>query len=713
SLLGEFVSDFKVDVSRYASENVVSFSISLDKRGRKYSSDYQVFARNKPTPPPEGSDELHEGKYLRRVSVNPTPIYIDVKGGALTGNYYTFNPMSESDSSLTIDTTDPKISMTAYAGGNIDDAYKEYSWEVSPTFTDDWITGVESATGTSNYLRIKPNGYDTQVLDATGQTVNVGVWSKDKGEVFVGCKATYTEGGTTQEINADKGTAIVYLRGIKKVTLDSVASSNLVPWSPIYEQYPYVDGHSRSEVTEGYVAPGKSVSLAAVVYHSNVNFNNGVIWTLETKESCAGSWEACTDSKWASLGNPDSNLKINSISIGRNASNSRVFRITATSQFDPTKKASVVIGVLPDTRRSSGIGEYSRGFYTNMDNLYYNKDDGQGSALIKDILFMKCTKVDGAGEQGDSSDKVRIVKDENGDFRLLIEYDAFSYSGLQKENLYKGAGGIKIHLTIGYVGMDGKYYMTGQQWSTYKSEFEAQEGITLDTNTQIYQHDFTYELKAVEVTRVSPTNDVIVLEKGKSRMVGVTTSFYNLRAPRGNTYYFGAYIGSESSTSDMTKNLIIPGNGSLNSQFSVSKAFEYGDIDEYVDQAIIELSAKAATVKREYLTDPMTLRLTADDYYRISPGAFDKSFTWYKVITANVEGAPVYIPTKDSTSTDTGLSFPGTISTSESSPTTITGLDTNGNTVTASVYKSGVYYKLKYNAKTYTYNTTYKYWKEG
>ena len=696
SLLGEYVSSFDVDLSRYEHESIVSYDMQIEKRGQSYHGDYQVYVRNQELPPTVTVEDPDADPTLNRLTMEPPRIYIDIKNNQLFGRYYKSNPTSSADSYLTFNTGSPQVGYRAFPTGTISHDKITYTWSVDAS-SDGWA----SITGSD----------DTALLDVTNVDFQHAVTSYN---VRVSAVGAYTKDGENKTTPAVTANGTINLRMCRSVTVTPNASPNIKDWDDIYKENPY-NGHEANEA-DFYVTygGGQSISFRAKPELVNVLDQTGVTWKLESRRYDGGDadWSEINDPNIARLMTPTSNLTTNVVQLGKGATNDFAFRITAYSEYDNTVYGSKIFGILPSTRTSSADGAYSRGYRTNISSLYYGERPYPQNDVptVNEVKFMAVTMVDGVGNSSEAdhgASKVKISKDANGEIRLYLDYNAFSYSGDQKKNFYDG--NVLVHYVMGYTSNDATkpYCIIGQGLSAYKSQVAAALECSESQLTEL-QKDCTYSPKPVVTSKVSPTSDIIVLPKGKAKNISVTTKYYNLMEPKGGTYFFGAYLGKNTDNAgDMANNLLKAGAGDVNKDFSVSMMTGYGNADTFVDEGTVTLSAKAGG---KYMTDPITLRLTADDYYRIKIGQYADSYTDYKVITANVEGSDVYFPTRESTSTEPGLKFPTSISTQVNGPTTITGLDANGNTITAGIYAQGNYLYINYGSKKYKYSPTSKSW---
>ena len=674
ALLGNYIVDFQVNADRVPNENMLMFTLCYDKNGREYVGNYQVLMRNRAYADTEVSENTIEANASLAINLSPQLVYIDIVNERVPSYY--IDTITESSKRTATDAGIP-LTATVYctqASAN-DNVVWELKNEDSDVFRMDTEEGQTSnLTWTTAVKSFKQSPTDLFTLQIT-KTIPVG------------------EG----ELSANPKTAQILLRRIKSINL--FALSGATGWT---NQHTEAGGEKAPEAN-GYVFEGangklQNLELNAAITASNIAYGGGLTWELYMKNA-AGDWDVCNNTSFASIKTKRTETSTtNTVQMGAAAKNGQVYKVVATSIFDPSWKAEYVFGVAPSTKLD-GDGFNSRGFYTNMSAYMDGMTAQSDNVPVSQLVYLKVTKIDGSSNVGDWEDKVVIKQDADGNWRLFANYDAFSYSGPQKADFY--GGGINIHLTYGYFGPDGKLYINGEGAGSCKAEMAAMLNVDESEITQ-YAQDFVYKLNAVVVTKISPAANTIVISKGEDRVVHVKTSFYNLISPRNGMYYFGVYID------DMYNNLIQPGKGDVNQYFSVRYTSNYGDTDKFVDQATVSLSAKSLAAQKKYMVNPVKFRLTANDYYLINTTSpYADSYTDYNLVIANVEGTNVFIPGPELTDASAGFTWPSAAETSE---TDITGLKADGTSVTAKVYKQNKKYYLKYAGRTYTYNSTYNFW---
>lgn len=687
ALLGDYIVGFNVDTTRVSDENILQFTLSYKKNNEIYDGNYQVLMRNRAYADKEKEGDSPEKNAVLNISVKPNVVYVDIVNDQVPSYYE--NTISDL-SKRTVTTAGIPFNATVFTNqGTITDV----DWNLNGA--DAEVFDLSTGNGAATYLQW--DGKSKMFKESPVDSFNL-----------VATKTiTLTDGETTLE--ASPKTAKILLRRIKSIAL--YALSGATQWK---EEYGTVYGGVSDSEAQGYAYMGTNgkyqpINLNAAISASNIAYGGGLTWKIYMK-SATGTWSELNNSSLATLKDTETLLgTANVVNFGSGVENGQVFKVVATSIFDPSYEASYVFGIAP-SGNSDGNGFYSRGYYTDMGALLKANDHLHASmSPFSKLVYLKVTNVDAAGQTGLSADKVKVIRDADGNLRLYIDFDAFAYSGEQKESFYTGT--VSIHITIGYYDELGNLCIDGKESATYKAELEAQENRQVSQSyvvngTTIYcemSNDIVYQPKAVKTTKVSPTDEVLVIGKGKTQSVTASTSYYNILSPRNGLYYLGVYLD------DMYNNMLEPGKGATNAYFEVGLTSSYGDTNKYVDSATIQLKAKTLSAQKKYLTEPMILRMAANDFYLIKTTPHDDSHTDYKVLIANVEGTECYIAGPEATG---ALAWEAAVKTEVEAGTkkTVTGQDSSGGDVTATVYKSGNKYYCEYGGRTYTYNPTYNFW---
>lgn len=675
-LLGNNVSDFKVDTSRVATENILGFELVYTKSGKSYKGNYQVLMRNKMYADKTNSVTPTTPSGRLAISITPKIVYMDIVGGDAKRYYVdtissaNVNPANALDSNYsgTITTIPFKASVTSTVPG----AGNTVTWK---------LLGHDSA------MFNEPSTADAATFDLTW---NVAKDFKDSPtdyfQIEISKSANQADGTT---VEAEEKYAHVFLRRVHSITVNPL--TGVTAWREDFEEA----GGMPTSGAMGYAYVGSNgkyvdMSLNAAILSSNIEHGGGLTWKLE-KKNTSGNWEACSDTYAKLQTTTTMTSTSNTIIFGSGAKHGDLYRVVATSVFDPSVSGEYVFGVAPNSA-GNGNGFNSRGYCVDL-NSYINSIPG-----LEDFNIAEITLFDVAN-MFDDEDSVVVAKGADGRYYLYFDYNAFKYSGQDKHNMYHVVG--EIMLTVKGVGWDKPV--------PNPTDEDRKKYDPFGNTSPIH-----YPILPVYVTAVSPANNVIVIPKGKSVNVKVQTSYYNVIEQK----YFGIYID------DMDTNLNRAGMGDYNAYLSANVTSGYGDRYNYVDVMTSSLTAKAS--QKDYPTLPMTVRFTADDYYISSNHAGlsevagvnwhgnphtgpypTSSYCDYTVYVANVSDASVFIPTPE-TSSGTCV-WPGNVSTAEVS---VSGYNAEGKLVAdiAKVYVSNNKYKCKYNGHTYTYNKTYHYW---
>lgn len=708
SLLGEYITGFTVDTSRVEEDNVLMFKLSYTKNGKTYDGNYQVLMRNRAYANKNKVQQNPKGNAKVSININPELVYINIKNDQVEGYYEKDDDLTQAPPHTL---TSSGVPFTVTVSTNLGDK-PGCKWELLNEDEDIFEMSSDK---------------DTEV-----ETINL-TWDKKKKPFkdspvdafkLVATKTiTLTDGSDT--IDANPKLAQILLRRIKSISLYSL--SGTTQWKPEYDTYENNGKTSiKSSEAQGYAYKGTGslympINLNASIVASNIAYGGGVSWEIEMKDD-AGTWVKCTNANYARLDDVDGITETSTnmtVILGSAAENGDLFRVTAKSLFDDSFKASYIFGVAPTD--DGDLGYNSRGFYTSLSGYYKGQKLHNNDPVVDEVMYVSVVEVVNAQSGLDQSklDEYFKLRYQDGGYRVYVDFDAFRYNDKQKNNFYgwpsdnsqKTPHHVELNLVIGYAVHNGdrtEYYIFGQNSSNKKADMVAKmkENFGIDITTSEIK-DATggtvyYRLEPVRVSKSSPTAETIVLKKGDAVDMSVVTKYYNLLSPRNGMYYFGAYIN------DMNNNLLQPGKADINPYFNLQMTSEYGDTNRYVEKASVQLTAKSLTAQKKYLTGPATVRFVASDFYFISQRP--ESYTDYKVLIANVEGTGVYIqgPAEDSsiawTAAERNAIEAGT-------KTTITGLDTNGNNVSAKVYKkSDDKYYCEYAGRTYKYNSTFKFW---
>lgn len=703
ALLGEYINGFTVDTSRVEQENVLRFTLSYEKNGRTYEGNYQVLMRNRAYADKEKQSEQPESGALLSVGVTPKLVYLDVKDDQVTAAYYDdltakpYNNPSSIDFAATVKMT-PSDS----------EAEKKVEWS---------LEGHDS-----NVFKL-PN-------DASKGLIGSVRWA-DKTKLFKDSSPDSFRVQASKTITLEDGvtpltrtkSSMILLRRIKALSL--YAMGGATQWREEYDENGVPAANASGYAYLGPNGKYMPMTIGATLLSSNIEYGGGLRWYVYQQNS-AGAWDSkpiagynVTDSPSLITLQDKETLATTSnvINFGASVKNGQVYKVVAESVFDPSWKAEYVFGIAPADKKKIDDDEFSIGFYQDMNKIFEDPEkygiapEQSDVAKVSKLVYLKITSITAGGNSGLSGDKVKVVRDADGTWRLFVDFEAFAYDNPgQKVQLY--TSGLDLHCVIGYYDAYDNLCIAGEGSGNYKAELEAQEGKSVyggknkDDKVCDSSARVIFRTGSVKVYKQSPVKDVIVVSKGKARSVKVETKYYNILSPRKGMYYLGVYLD------DFSNNLLEPGKASINPYFNVAMTSSYGDVKgegNYVDEATIQLEAKPKTAQKKYLTTPIQMRLTANEFYLMLSTPHASSYTTYNVLIANVEGTEAYIPGPDA-----AVEFVWTdeekTSITNGTKTEIDGLDSGGTEITAKIYKSGDKYYCDYAGRTYIYNSTHYFW---
>lgn len=682
SLLGNYITDFTVDTSHVEQDNIIDFQLSYTKNNRTYNGNYQVLMRNRAYADKTPEDVNNNDPMKLVLGLQPKQIYIDIVGGAPGTSYY-INEISEgSKRSLLTKEIEFKASVTSNKSmidnkveWNLNGADSN-GFELPESVADVNGNKTLSETGT---LKIK-DGYDFRNSAIDDFTISVAKSAVD------------SEGNT---VSATSKQSKIHLRRVKSINLNP--TSGYTSWKSAYDDM----GESSSEA-KSYAVPNSYGVYQAMVLRANViqkwvPYGGGLTWKIEMRQKgdTSGQWQS-SPSSFASLQYSETDSStMNTVKFGSNVRNGQLYKVTVTSKFDSSVSATYIFGIAPRERETGG-GFNSRGFYVNLkefaeeyaDNMpglnYGGRADVLNDFRTGNITFVGEGPGGGGGGFENSGFKVEQIGDE---WYAYLDYESFQYTNSQMLNFYSNCGNIEL------------YFKTSPSNAT----------------VTVY-----YWIAPVLTHRVSPSQDFLVIRRGQSEDVKIKTDYYNIVSDR----YFGIYVKNNKDDASFGTNLS-GANFDLNPYLSCTVQSSYGDVKHYVDTMRVTIKAKDSLV---YNPDPMTVRFTAEDYYKlcsnddqrkvngpITDGYYGYQFytspcTDMTVYMANVLDQSIYIPGPATTAKMSGNSMYPLNAVNRGNTINITVYKADGTTATAKTYKSGSQFKCEYAGNTYTYNSTYYYW---
>lgn len=684
SLLGNYISDFTVDTSHVDKENIIDFQLTYTKNNRTYNGNYQVLMRNRAYADKDPENNPNNEPMKMVLGLQPKQVYVDIIDGE-AGNYYYINEISDGSRR---NLSSKEIEFTASVTSN----------KILDNEDVEWFLNGEDANGFKMpAAEADIDGNKTLSKTAKLQIVDGYSFKNsaiDDFTVSVAKSVTDPEGNT---VSATSKQSKIHLRRVKSINL--IPTSGYTSWKSSYDDIGEPSSEAKSYAVPNIYGVYQPMVLRANVIQKWVPYGGGLTWKIEMRQKGASSteWKECP-SNFASLQySTTDNSTINTIRFGDNAKNGQLYKVTVTSKFDPSVTAEYILGVAPRDRELGG-GFNSRGFYVSLEEFaeeYATElaskglNYGGSADVLNDFKngnFSAVVKGSGGGGGGfeNSGFKVEQI---DGKWYMYLDYESFQYSNSQVINFYNNCGQIEIDIT------------------------------TTPSNGTIYLY---YWIAPVLVHRTSPGYDFMVIRRGQSQDVKIKTDYYNIVGEK----YFGIYVKNSKNDTSFGTNLA-GANSDLNPYLTCTVQNSYGDVKHFVDTMRVSIKAKDSLV---YNPNPMVVRFTAEDYYKLcsedqkkisGPVKFDQyKYEFYTspctdmtVYVANVSNQDVFIPGPATTATnESGTSLYPLSQVSESKKLDVKVYKADGSVGTAKTYKSGTQYKCDYAGSTYTYNPTYYYW---
>lgn len=402
--------------------------------------------------------------------------------------------------------------------------------------------------------------------------------------------------------------------------------------------------------------------------------STGVVWKLyqEIKGTSGfvGNWVEVTDSSRAELRNSTVVLKDSLTPDYR-------FKVEATSTFDAYYKNEYVFYISDKIATSNML--FLRG--VNMD--------------LKSYFLANPTKIAGDITSVLSIDGVEItgVDGYSGDFRNFISID-----GNQ----------------VMYVSCDASHGGSNTRKREFYDELKIKMNVTSTVPSGRRTDATEIVLPAVSVSKLTPGDTNIVIRKGTTKDIMISTRGYNLtKTSRMSVFLDGTKVSGS-------------GNSNLNSYLacdmvaSENGASLLGTNENGVDKGKFRLRAQDRNYTRSYPEKPVQLVIALDDFYNVSslvnPTVDAASYAKYQVYVANVEGYTLFIPGPDGEvagvrpTAYNGLS--SAYLTKNISSVRETGTGTVTETIQVKLRKNGSIYEMRYNGINYRFDNTYKYWRQ-
>lgn len=314
-LLAENVTDFSVDLSRVTgkSKNIVTFSLTYERGGRRYSGNYQVNLRNSVSVNQVVDKVVDKNASITKIIVSPDIVYVDVKGKD--------NPQ----------TVPPEKTQTFIASSDARNVttQKLYTWSIASGYTGATITsGSDDKSCTirfDEYLYTDP---------AMGNVI----------------PSSFNVTATSTINNPQTGAPVT---GVATVYYRKILDMSVVPSR----------GVDKSTNT---VAPETTALFTAEISDYNLSAGDKLCnWTLQYR-TAGKEWAVCNDAGIAKLGTAGSSAYV---TLGSNANEKYEFRLTAVSRWDGSWDASYEFGVA-EVEESSGADCASRGVEIDLTAMY-------------------------------------------------------------------------------------------------------------------------------------------------------------------------------------------------------------------------------------------------------------------------------------------------------------------------------------------------------
>lgn len=403
------------------------------------------------------------------------------------------------------------------------------------------------------------------------------------------------------------------------------------------------------------------MGLPVSTKNSTITFNASVDgWNLEGNEQV--TWKIYRDIKDSS-GNFTGNwqeansvteavLNGNTVILRNNINSAYRFKVEATSVFDTEVKGEYIF-YIADSILTSDI-QFLRGVNMDLKSYYMVNPTEIAGDVTSVISIDKIEVTDVPDYTGDFSDFVYF----DNDYVLYVDYDAYH---------------------------DGDFTRKAR----FYQELEIGLKVYFTTPTGSDSRTTHITLPAVQVLKVAPTDNVLVIRKGTTTNITLSTLGFNItKSSQMSMFMDGTQVGGSSSGA----------NKYLSCRMVTSEGGKslLGTRDNGVTEAQFRLTAASNTI--DYPTAPITLTIALDDYYVISDKA-SASYVLYTVYVANVEGVTAFIPEQNKA--DFGYTY-----TNKSIPT-----PTGNLTVKLRVRNGNL--EMQYNSLDYVYDSTYHYWRRN
>lgn len=644
-LLAQNITEFEVDLTRVSGKgkgkNIVTFTMTYEKGGRSYRGNYQVNLRNSITVSANGITPVTDEENLTRITVTPSPVTIDVKGKDNPAC-----PPEQKEKEFTANSD-----ATNVGRDNI------FSWKMEGT--EGGAVTCASAVGDTNKKRYKIRFAD------------------DLSDVPSSFKVIATSTVENKDTHTyASGEAIVYFKKILNL--------NITP---------------TRGVTNDCMDPESTAIFAANFTDYNLMpEDKRCTWKFEYKKGVEGQWAVCNNSSIATGRVMGSSY---SVRLGSQADEHYTFRLTATSEWDPTWSAEYVFGVT-EKAKIPGIDSPSRGVEIDMTALFTTGDYGsyaqQNMPGLETIYDVKLQNFSGHDVDGILD---LIVRD--GKAYVYLDYGAVRYTSGADALLFYNSPNIEC--VIYYIDKDGNK--------------KSKDGVN-------------WQMTPVSLNPSRPLkNGNILLPKGGTYDVTFTTLGYNISKKN----QIGIYMETDGNLQNLNANEF--GMLDFNPYLSANYTGPLGNRYNLIESGVFRITAKADQMM--YPTDAIPMKVTIDDYYRLvtryasgDTSQLNRSSYDFNVYVSNVDGRDLFIkgPADASNWATTTVVYNGTSQSGGSgnaaaaathvqavnvgqgcSIETANGTETITFTPVRAQDNSISYYEMSIGGQRYYYNTTYKCWR--
>lgn len=640
-LLAQNVTEFEVDLTRVSGKgngkNIVTFYMTYEKGGRSYSGNYQVNLRNDITVSANSIQPQIKEENLTMISVTPSPVTIDVKGK-----------------------DDPKC-----AAGQQEKEFTANSDAVNVGSQNIFLWTMEDSENASVT-------YATPVGDSNGKKFRIRF-----ADTLDNIPSTFKVVATSTIPNKATGT---YARGEAIVYFKKILDLNITP---------------TRGVTANTVDPGTTAVFAANFTDYNLTTGDKrCTWKLEYRKGSDTEWTVCNDSGIA-VGRTAGSSYV--VQLGSKADEYYSFRLTATSEWDPTWSAEYIFGVT-EKAKIPGIDSASRGVEIDLTALFTTGEYGdyanQNMPGLETIYNVELQNFSGHDVEGILD---LIVRD--GKAYVYLDYGAVRYTSGADALLFYNSPNIEC--VIYYIDKDGNR--------------KQKDGVN-------------WQMTPVELSPAKPgRNAAVLLSKGSTYDVTFTTVGYNISKKN----QIGIYMETDGQMQNINANEY--GMLDFNPYLSATYTGPLGNRYNLIQSGVFRLTAKPE--QSAYPTDKIPIKVTIDDFYKLvrqyasgDTNMVRRSGYDFDVYISNVEGRDLFVKGPEGnnwtsttivyngkeqiegTSTTTDKTFVTNHTVTLDQAISVGGMNITFHAVTTS---SGAvsYYEMDIDGARYYYNSTYDCWR--